>query len=411
MMAHQKKKEKWVFRFLIHPFLSLLLFSSIGNPAQSQPFGEWKKIIVNQDYHTPLVLDEGDDNTLIVGAVFHDFTGDAITLGNVTNVYIKNCVIYGIDGNGIVLRSTRKTDKVTIDGCVIHDTTKNGIIAKQNIDEGVDHTQLVIKNNTLYNNGTTELDHGLYIQAQDTRIENNEITGSSGNGISIRSSGVVSGNIIRDSNKSCIRYFSDNARGPSDTLLVENNVCTVSSVESLVPALSLLVADNTPPDWIVGNYIIRFNTIAVFTGKREGIAVESNELESKNIMVYGNIVINTQDPHATIRDENIDYYSSNYVSTELEGFVDIQHPPYDLHLTPWSPAADYASRETGFPVYDADGKLRFAGDLDAGAYQLTRNAFTFVVQSASYLFETLFLIGVSYLCIKGIKNIRRRNRA
>lgn len=409
MVTERKKIYRKALQFLLYLISAFLLLSSAASlHIPKQHFNGWKRIIINQDYQTPLVLDEGDDNTLIVDAVFHDFTGDAITLGNVSNVYIKNCVIYDIDGNGIVFRSTRKTDRVTIDSCVIHDTTKNGIIAKQNIEEGVDHTQLVIKNNKLYNNGTTELDHGLYIQAQDTKIENNEITNSAGNGISIRSSGIVSGNTIRDTQKSCIRYFSDNVRGPSNTLLIENNICTLSLPGSESPAFSLLLSDDAHPDWIVGKYIIRFNTIAVFTGQRAGIAVESDELKSKNIMVYGNIVINTEDPHSTINEQNIDYYSSNYVSTEFQGFKDVQHPPYDFHLKPWSPAIDYANHEAKFPTYDADGQPRTPGHLDAGAYQLTRNTSIFLMQNVSYLLEVLLLVGISLLGVRIIKNARKR---
>ncbi|MFT3894506.1 MAG: right-handed parallel beta-helix repeat-containing protein [Anaerolineales bacterium] len=407
METEYKKIDKNISHTLLDLMIAFLLFSlTASSHFPTQPFHEWQKVIVNQEYKGPLVLDENDNNTIIVGAVFHDFTGDAITLGNVSNVYIKNCTIYNIDGNGIVLRSSKGTDRVTIDGCVIHDTTRNGIIAKQNIDEGIDHTRLVIKNNKLYKNGTDELDHSLYIQAQDANIQNNEITGSTGNGISIRSSGIVSGNKIRDTTKSCIRYFSDNVKGPSDTLLLENNTCLLSQPGSESPAFSLLLSDDSPPNWIVDQFIIRFNTIAVFTGQRDGIAVESDALRTKNIMVYGNIVINTKDALSTISNQYIDYYSSNYVSTDFLGFKDLKHPPYDLHLTPWSPAIGYANRETKFPVADADGHPRTAGHLDAGAYQLERTTSTTLVQSFAYSIEGLVLIGIIFLAGMGIKKWR-----
>jgi hypothetical protein len=406
---YKKKPANWrVLKIVVFPLLLIFSLLTAGSPLPAQATGTWNKIIRGQEYRSPLVLDEGDDNTLIVGAVFHDFTGDAITLGNVSNVYIKNCEIYGIDGNGIVFRSTKKTDRVTIDGCVIHDTTRNGIIAKQNIPEGGIHTQLVIKNNRLYDNGTDELDHGMYIQSQDTKIENNDISGSTGNGISIRSSGIISGNKITDTQKSCIRYFSDNVRGPSNTLLIENNICQLSLPGAQSSAFSLLLADNTPPGWIVENFIIRFNTIAVFTGKRAGIAIESPELKLQNIQVYGNIVINTEDLQGTIQNENIDYFSSNYMSTQFQGFENIKHPPYDLHLTPWSPAIDFADRESNFPVYDADGQPRNPDHLDAGAYQLTRNASTYALQSLTYIIEALTLGGVLFLAIKGIQRLRQQ---
>jgi hypothetical protein len=234
----------------------------------------------------------------------------------------------------------------------------------------------VIKNNKLYNNGSSELDHGLYILAQDTIIQNNEIYASAGNGISIRSSGIVRGNRIWDTRKSCIRYFSDNQTGSSNTLLIENNTCYLTQGGAESPAISLLWAMNTSPSWVVDNYIIRFNTIVVLTEQRIGIDVESDQFESKNIDVYGNIVINTQSVDATIRNNYIDYLSSNYVSTSLAGLVNPQTEPFDLHLTALSPAVNFANTETDFPLSDMDGLLRSNEHLDAGAYQLDRSRYS-----------------------------------
>jgi len=368
-----KKKSKFRFHLYICSVLWLSLVSVPENASQLYYPGEWETIIENQDFETTLSLHEGDDNILIIGSTFHDIDGDAITLRNVSNIYIKDCIIYNVKGNGIVLRSTGKTDKVTIDGCTIYDTTKNGIIAKQNYADDINHTRLVIKNNTLYNNGSDDFDHSIYVQTQDSKILNNEIHGSAGNGISIRSSGVVSGNQIWDTYKSCIRYFSDNVKGPSNTLLIENNVCYLTLPGSQSPALSLLWSDNTSSDWLVDNYIIRFNTIALFTEQRIGIAVESNQLDAKNVLVYGNIVINTQNINATIGQDYIDYLSSNYLSTSLDGFVNLQQRPYNFNLTTLSPALNYAINEIDYPFTDINGVFRPTEHLDAGAYQLERD--------------------------------------
>jgi hypothetical protein len=371
-MTLRKNKNKFGSRFLPYSLLWLSLLLISGNPVQQYPPGRWDTIIENQVFKTPLNLDEGDDNVLIINSTFYNINEDAITLRNVSNVYIKDCVIHGISGNGIVLSSIGKTDNVTIDGCTIYDTTKNGIIAKQDHVERINHTRLVIKNNTLYNNGSSELDHGLYVLAQDTIIQNNEIHESAGNGISIRSSGIVSGNKIWDTQKSCIRYFSDNETGPSNTLLIENNTCHLTLGGAGSPAISLLWWEEASPKWIVDNYIIRFNTVVVFTDERIGISVESSQLESKNINIYGNVVINTQSLDATIRKDYVDYLSSNYISTSLDGFVNLQTKPFDLHLTALSPAVDYANTETDFPLIDMDGMSRSIEHLDAGAYQLER---------------------------------------
>lgn len=371
-MIPRKPKNKIRFHFLPFSLLWLSLLPMSGEPIQQYPPGRWDIIIENQDFKTPLYLDVGDDNVLIIDSTFHDINEDAITLRNASNVYIKNCVIHGISGNGIVLSSTGNTDVVIIDGCTIYDTTENGILAKQNSVEGLEHGRLEIKNNTLYNNGSNELDHGLYVLAQDSIIQNNEIHGSAGNGISIRSSGVVSGNKIWDTQKSCIRYFGDNETGLSNTLLIENNVCRLARGGAQSPGISLLWWEDASPDWIVDNYIIRFNTIVVYTDQRMGIRVESGEFESKNIAVYGNIVINTQNMDSAIHSDYIDYLSGNYISTSLEGFVDAKGDPYDFHLTAMSPAVDYANNEADFPLLDMDGLYRSAEHVDAGAYQLER---------------------------------------
>ena len=375
-MILSKNKNRFRSYYFLYSLLLLSLLLISGEPVQQYPPGEWDTIIENQEFKTPLKLDKGDNNVLIINSTFYNINEDAITLRNVSNVYIKNCVIHGISGNGIVLSSIGKTDNITIDGCTIYDTTKNGIIAKQNNVDGVEHTQLVIKNNKLYNNGSSELDHGLYVLAQDTIIQNNEIYESAGNGISIRSSGIVRGNKIWDTQKSCIRYFSDNETGPSNTLLVENNTCYLTQGGAQSPAVSLLWAEDTSPSWVVDNYIIRFNTIIVLTEQRVGISIESRQFDSKNIDVYGNIVINTQSVDATIRKDYIDYLSSNYVSTSLKGFVNVQTKPFDLHLTALSPAVNYASNEIDFPPGDMDGLLRPNEHLDAGAYQLDRSHYS-----------------------------------
>ena len=108
-------------------------------------------------------------------------------------------------------------------------------------EDGVDHHNLVIKENVIFDNGTNDHEHNIYVQVADSLIENNTMYNSSGNGISIRSTGVVRNNVIWNSAKSCIRYFNDHAPGPPDTLIIENNYCQLSdSGLNGSPAISLL---------------------------------------------------------------------------------------------------------------------------------------------------------------------------
>src|SRR5262245_24301816 len=107
---------------------SLLRGASV--PATQYPPGNWKKVIENREFTHTLDLDTGDDNTLILNATFHDIDGVAILIRNVQNVYIKNCLIYNIEEDGIVLSSLGGTQNVTIDGCIIHNVGRSGILAK-----------------------------------------------------------------------------------------------------------------------------------------------------------------------------------------------------------------------------------------------------------------------------------------
>src|SRR5687768_12913562 len=116
-------------------------------PTDQYPPGHWDTIIEDQKFTQTLYLDEGDDNTLILNSTFHDIDGSAIMIRDVSNVYIKNCTIHDVKEDGIVLRSTGSTHNVTIEGCTIYNTGLSGILAKQNEEERVDHTNLVIKNN------------------------------------------------------------------------------------------------------------------------------------------------------------------------------------------------------------------------------------------------------------------------
>jgi hypothetical protein len=339
-------------------------------PAQYPP-GEWKRVIENQLFTETLHLEAGDDHTLIINATFRDIDGSAIMLRNVSNVYIKNCLIQDVTEDGIVLRSTGSTDNVTIDGCTISNTGKSGILAKQNEEEDVDHSNLVIKNNTLSDIGLTEYDHGIYVFSTESLIENNLVSGTAGNGISIRTSGVVRGNKVWDTQESCIKYYSNHAPGVSNALYIENNSCYQTKAGSGDPGISLRRAREASETWLLQNYYIRFNSVILLTDERYGFAVTSPDFEAKNVELYGNLFINTQDSSKTFNPEYVDYSSSNYTSTSLDGFMNPNKSPYDFQLTANSPARYYASTEAHFPATDISGVMRAAGYLDAGAYQFS----------------------------------------
>jgi hypothetical protein len=341
------------------------------NGDASYPPGEWDRVIDGQEFTETLTLDTGDDNILIVNAVFHDIDGNGIMIRNVKNIYIKDCLIYDLTEEGIALSSSGSTENVTIDGCTIHHTARSGIIAKQRPAENVNHINLVIKNNTIYDTGQSEYDHGIYVQSTDSLIERNVIHNSSGNGISLRSSGIVRGNEVWATQESCIRYYSDNVPGRSNAVVIENNICYQLDAGAGDPGISLLRARETAEAWLVQNYTIRFNTVVMFTADRANFAVESAEIGARHVQVYGNLFINTRDLNQALPRAYVDYLSSNYTSTSLAGFVNAGRAPYDFRLMATSPARRYAAREPNFPVTDINGTVRTAGYLDAGAHQFS----------------------------------------
>ena len=149
---------------------------------------------------------------------------------------------------------------------------------------------------------------------------------------------MVLNRILDIAQKSGIRYYSDQAAGPSDTLIIENNVVyegTPGTLGGNHPLISLLYAS---AGTLVSNYIIRFNTIVSADPVRYGFSVMSSQFDSKNVEVYGNIIINTENSGRVFDTRYVDYNSRNYTSTTAAGFVNANTFPFDFHLTADSPA-------------------------------------------------------------------------
>ncbi len=304
--------------------------------------------IMTGDYTTPIILDgHSYDGTIIDGAVIHDTGSDGIVLRNVDNVIIRNCTIYNV-ANGILFRSTGSTNNTLIENCTIRDTTSQGIMVKTD-DLTNNQTGVVIRNNRLLRNGINDKIHGMYIMGLDTQVLNNYVEGSSGNGISMRSSGVVSGNVVKNTVKTCIRYFSDHKSGASQKLVIENNVCLSPATDQ--PGISLLYGGNLD---MVNEYIIRFNTV-VSSGPY-GFAVESSEFSQYEVALYGNLFA-----EKTFSTAHLDYSVGNYFS-----LVNNLNPDYTLPTG--SPAIGFASGVRDFPALDIAGSARNPLRLDAGAF-------------------------------------------
>jgi nitrous oxidase accessory protein NosD len=180
----------------------------------------YTRIVENLVLTSTLRLDSSEwDNTLVRNVTIKNASGDGIFIKGVKNVKIQNVTIDNVDGSGIDLSSTKSTKDVVIENSKITNIGVNGISAAQRIADGVDHPGLVIRGNHVENTGQKSpgngLDHGIYVQTSDVLIEYNTVLNSAaGNGISIRSSGVVQYNTIDGAYEAGVGYFPDHMAGP-----------------------------------------------------------------------------------------------------------------------------------------------------------------------------------------------------
>ncbi len=186
------------------------------------------------------------NDTMILGCVIDGANGDGIEIRNVKNLAIVGCTIKNVSGSGIRVRSTGSSDGVRLIDNQILNVGRDGISAAKRVKDNVDHTNLLVAGNVIEDSGRrgrSGLTHGIYSQVSDVTIFGNEVRGKrDGNGISIRSSGLVACNRIsgpsRDG-KPGIRYFADNYSGSSRTLIIRDN-----EVRGSTPAVDIREPDS-----------------------------------------------------------------------------------------------------------------------------------------------------------------------
>ncbi len=212
------------------------------------------------------------------GAVVRNVTirgvdGDGIFVKDVDDVRIENCTISHVTGRGIKLSVEGSSRGVQIVGNRIANTGLDGIIVGQRHAQGIDHRQLVLRDNEIAHTGllgSGGLTHGIYVQSSDFLIEGNRVLDArDGNGISVRSSGVVRGNVVRGTGKSGIAYYADHMRGPSDRLVIEGNDVADSGRRQWRHAIDLLRVPR--PDHVVHSFIIRDNLVRASHGPAIGV--------------------------------------------------------------------------------------------------------------------------------------------
>ncbi|MCZ6771391.1 MAG: right-handed parallel beta-helix repeat-containing protein, partial [Proteobacteria bacterium] len=235
---------------------------------------DFDRVLENFERTTTLRLSGSQwDNTLVRNCRIHDTGGDGVYLKDVRNVVIQGCEIWNVGSaesdRGVKLSGLGSTQDVVIDGNYVHDIPRSGIFSGQYSDyRNSNHPGLKILNNRIERTGTAlnTGHHPIYVQSSDAYIEGNVISGPrAGNGISIRSSGVVRCNSVSGTSskgKPGIRYYSDHVAGDSNLLVIENNTIVDDNIGiDLYKPVTEPDINSPPPEHVVKNFVIRYNTI------------------------------------------------------------------------------------------------------------------------------------------------------
>lgn len=310
----------------------------------------------NESFNNGLRVDGHEfDNLVIENCIFHN---KPLNIGNADNVIIRNCTFEDIKENGIKIGFIGKSIGVKIEKCTFKNISFNGIDSHEDAPNCV-ISGCYFENIALSDVGAAmgQPHHGIYWKGENVLIKGNEfINGNQnqGHSISVRSSGIIKKNIIRESATNGIMYYSNHPGG--DSLLIENNFIINSSFYSVI------IASNGSEVNHNENIIIRFNSM--IQSENASIYIAENFENSSNIEIYGNIIVNSTQEYFktfyTISDIYLNLKSSNDI-----GFVNMSSG--NLHILPSSIANSYCSSLSVFPSVDIDGEIRTQLNLDAGA--------------------------------------------
>jgi hypothetical protein len=187
-------------------------------------------------------------------------------------------------GRGVRVSNATSSNNILIKDNSIFNTESDGIIIAQNDTLGVAHANISIIHNTIAQVAKNKLAwpghyHGIYAQSGGITIQDNTITYvADGNGISVRNSGVIQGNIVQHTGKAGIGYFADHKRLDNIMVISNNNIYdTGENADACClgqPAIRLLpvpasseyyVGTGSPKNdstWYVQNFTISGNFVS-----------------------------------------------------------------------------------------------------------------------------------------------------
>ena len=336
--------------------LSILLFFTTLISCIKEENLSTTNHLSNKSFNKGLRIDGHEFDSLLIENC--TFSQKALNIGNANHITIKNCTFENIKDNGIKIGFIGEATGIRIENCTFKNIAANGIDSHENA------ANCIITNCYFENIAQSDIGaamgqphHGIYWKGKNVVIDGNEFvngTQNQGNAISVRSSGIIKNNIIKDAAKNGIMYFSDHPGG--DTLRIENNFIINSNNYSVILASNGTITNHNK------NIIIRFNTMV--QTKNESIYISEKFENTANISIYGNIIINSTENYFKTFYTLPDIYTNLKSATDI-GFVNMA--TNNLHITNTSVANGYCATLENFPKTDIDNEIRTQLNLDAGA--------------------------------------------
>jgi parallel beta-helix repeat protein len=310
-------------------------------------------------------------------------TGETVTLNEV-DIYSRSYItIQGITFNGNVCRIGRNatTDAaatfVTFDTVTVQNWVGGGSGAGAIMpgfrQEGIS-SNLLIKNCSSHNNGSTSLDHGLYISTQDVTVDGGTFYSNAGHGIQVYTSGqatatnntVIKNTITHDNGSYGIGLYSGDNLRAYNNIVYHNGIIVGSTGGLRVSASSGSPATNP---------LIFNNTVYNNTGYGIRLEVGASNVNIRNNISYNNSGVEISDATggslAASNVANRNNLCDTLIATLCDGgnplFVNAAANNFQLQTT--SPAIN-AGTSLSTVTTDFAGVSRPQGSAyDEGAYE------------------------------------------
>lgn len=342
-----------------YPFLAFILFTIPNERVNAWIYEEIDgvRVIQNQVFDGEYLWIDGAewDGVIIRNNLFKNQIKQALRIKNAYNVLIENNEFTEMLSFAIKLaeHQTRGTDNIEIRNNYFHDTYYIALYT------GEPNTNAKIIGNTFENvtlKSTDHKQHAIYVKGPDFHIEGNVITNvPGGHAVSVRTSGLVRGNILKGAHEFGIKYFSDGIRG-NGQLTIENNI----SYNNRLGGISVDYSSNTVEE--LDKIIIRFNTVV---NNSLGVWLDKG-FAGLNIELYGNIIVEGNQNYFNF--EMIPFKNIANLTSPLDiGFIDLKGGNFQLLDT--SVAVNFVTGIPAQPKYDFSGNPMEGEPFDAGAYQ------------------------------------------